>query len=328
MGRGLHARVARGLRPDLPVRDGVGASTVGMPAGPWTTVLDFLEHRFPALGRDHWVARLAAGDVLDARGQPVTATHPYPGTGHLYYYRHLDAEPAVPFEEHILFQDEHLVVADKPHFLSVAPGGRHLHETLLVRLKKRLRIDTLVPLHRLDRETAGVVLFTVQPGERNAYLELFRERAVRKIYEAVAPAPGALALPHTRRSRLTEGPEFFRQREVPGEYNAESRIELIAALGTLAHYRLTPTTGQQHQLRVHMAALGLPIAHDLFYPVVVNGPNAVDDFSRPLQLLARSIAFTDPVTGAARQFESQRTLALATRAENAGCNVNSSQIGI
>lgn len=311
MGRGLHARVARGVRPDLPARDGVGASTVGLPAGPWPTVLDFLDHRFPALGRVHWQARLAAGDVLDARGEPIAADAPYPGTGHLYYYRHLDSEPPVPFQEHILFQDEHLVVADKPHFLSVAPAGRHLHETLLVRLKKRLGIDTLVPLHRLDRETAGVMLFTVLPAERNRYLALFRERVVSKVYEAVAPAPGALLLPHTRQSRLEAGPEFFRQREVPGEPNAESRIELIAPLGDLAHYRLIPTSGQQHQLRVHMAALGLPIVNDLFYPAVVNGPNAEDDFSRPLQLLARSIAFTDPVNGEARHFESQRILALA-----------------
>lgn len=310
-------------RPALPLREGVGASRVGLPAGPWPTVLDFLEHRFAAIPRAQWLQRLNGGDVFDAGGQPIGAAHPYPGSGHLYYYRQLDHEPAVPFEEQVLFQDDHLVVADKPHFLAVAPAGRHLHETLLVRLKKRLGLDTLVPLHRLDRETAGVMLFTVQPAERNRYLALFRKRAVHKVYEAVAPAPTKLALPLAlplvRRSRIEVGPEFFRQQEVAGEPNAETRIECIGSVGALAHYRLTPTTGQQHQLRVHMAALGLPIVNDLFYPVVVNGPNGADDFSRPLQLLARSIAFTDPVTGEARRFESRRALALALAATHDEC---------
>jgi tRNA pseudouridine32 synthase/23S rRNA pseudouridine746 synthase len=283
---------------------------VGLPSGHWPTITDFLLQRFPAIPRETWLERMQQGLVVDEHGVLVTLERPYPGPMRVYYYRALDDEPVVPFEEQVLFQDEHLVVADKPHFLPVTPAGRYLQQTLLVRLKRRLGIDTLAPIHRIDRETAGLVMFSVQPQAGGAYQELFRQRAVTKEYEAIAPWQPDLLFPQRRHSRIVEGQPFFRLCEAPGAPNSETLIELIEHRGTLARYRLSPVTGRKHQLRVHMAALGLPIVGDLFYPEVVNSRDqqADDDYRRPLQLLARSIAFIDPHTGQPRRFESLRRL--------------------
>jgi tRNA pseudouridine32 synthase/23S rRNA pseudouridine746 synthase len=207
----------------------------------------------------------------------------------------------------VLFQDDLLVVADKPHFLPVTPGGRHLQETLLVRLKRRLGIDTLAPLHRLDRETAGVVVFAVKPETRGAYQALFAQRQVTKHYEAIAPWRPDLTFPLTHRSRLVQDDHFLRMREVPGEANAETLIEVLVVQGDVARYRLTPLTGRTHQLRVHCAALGMPIVGDRMYPTLLAADT--DDHAQPLRLLARSIGFVDPISGEARRFDSSRHLA-------------------
>jgi len=304
----MHQR-ARRQRPALPMREGVSASCVVTPAGPWPTLLDFLTERLQAVARDAWVQRMADGAVLDDAGRPVAPGALFRPGVRLHYYREIPDEPTVPFEENVLFQDDWLVVADKPHFLPVTPTGRYVQQSLLVRLKRRLGIDTLAPIHRIDRETAGVVVFAVQPATRDAYHALFRERAVVKSYEALAASPGKQAFPQVHRSHMREDANaFFRMQETPGEANSETRLDVMEVRGDRARYRLEPVTGRRHQLRVHMAALGLPILGDQFYPRVRLGPGAPDDFRSPLQLLARSIAFTDPVTGAARRFESQRTL--------------------
>lgn len=291
-------------------RFGVSPSVVGLPCGHWPTITDFLLQRFPDIARETWLERMQQGLVVDEYGVPVTPQRPYPGPMRVYYYRALIDEPMVPFEEQVLFQDEHLVVADKPHFLPVTPSGRYLQQTLLVRLKRKLGIDTLAPIHRIDRETAGLVMFSVKPQAGGAYQALFRDRAVTKVYEAIAPWRADLPFPQQRRSRIVEGQPFFRLCEAAGEPNSETLMELLEVRGALARYRLSPVTGRKHQLRVHMAALGLPIVGDLFYPEVVNSRDqqADDDYSRPLQLLARSIAFIDPLTGQPRHFESQRRL--------------------
>ena len=291
----------------LPTRDGVGPSCVALPPGPWSSIDEFLAERFAAIPADIWRARMQQGELVDEHGAAIAPGQPYRAGGRLYYYRAIDDEPKVPFEEVLLFQDELLVAVDKPHFLSVTPGGRHLHETLLVRLKRRLGIDTLTPLHRLDRETAGVVVFSVQPATRGAYQALFAHRAVSKHYEAIASWRPELGFPLTRRSRLVEDAHFLRMREIPGEPNAETHFEVLESHGECARYRLTPVTGRTHQLRVHCAALGLPIAGDRMYPTLL--PADTDDHARPLQLLARTLAFADPVTGQARRFESARQLA-------------------
>ena len=291
----------------LPTKNGVGPSCVGLPAGNWRSITDFLVERFPAITREVWLERMAHQLVMDEFGGLVTPQRPYPGPMRIYYYRAVDVEARIPFEEAVLYQDDHLVVADKPHFLPVTPSGQYLQETLLVRLKKRLGIDTLIPIHRIDRETAGLVLFSTQPDERNAYQAMFRDHAVTKHYEAIATWRQDLTWPITRKSRIVEDEPFFRQREVPGQPNSETHMDVIEKSGGSARYALSPVTGKKHQLRVHMNALGLPILNDRMYPPVAKTPD--DDYRLPLQLLAKSIAFTDPVTGQARHFQSQRTLA-------------------
>lgn len=301
--------MSRPAAPSLPSRNGVGPSCVSLPPaspGRWPTIADFLVYRFPAIDRSVWLARMAAQLVIDEFGQAVTPARPYQGHIRIYYYRALAVELRIPFEETVLYQDAHLVVADKPHFLPVTPSGHYLQETLLVRLKTRLGLPNLVPLHRIDRETAGLVMFSVRPQDRNAYQALFRQRTIDKHYEAIGPWRAELAFPVVRQTRIEQGQPFFRQHEVPGTPNSHTHIDLLAVHGQRAKYALSPVTGKKHQLRVHMNALGLPLVNDRMYPPVDNTPG--DDFSTPLQLLAKSLAFVDPVTGERRQFQSPRTL--------------------
>jgi tRNA pseudouridine32 synthase/23S rRNA pseudouridine746 synthase len=290
--------------------DGVGRSCVALPPGPWPTLIEFLVERFPRIARDEWLARMRRGEVTDSQGAPMVPESPFRPHTKLYYYRCLPPEPCIPFEEEVLYQDDLIVVADKPHFLPVTPSGRYLQETLLVRLKRKLGIDTLAPVHRIDRETAGLVLFTVQPATRGRYQALFRERSVDKRYEAIAPHRADCAGPLIRATRLEEGASFMTMQEVAGEPNAETHIEVIESWGDLARYGLRPLSGKRHQLRVHMAALGLPIVNDLIYPTLQ--PDTPEpDYSRPLRLLARSLEFTDPVSCESRRFESRHRLAHA-----------------
>lgn len=304
-----------------PLRDGVSASRVAVQAGPWATVLDYLLARLPLVA--DWPARLQQGEVLDATGQAVGMHSPASPGALLWYWRKPPPEARLPFEVDVLHQDEHLVIADKPHFMAVTPGGQHLHETVLVRLKQRLSISTLVPMHRLDRETAGVMAFIVRPQDRNAYQGLLRQQQVHKVYEAVAPWRADVDLPQVYSSRLMsqDGENFMQMLTLPGAPNAHTRIECLqrwaapadgeaGATRTLALYRLTPLTGSKHQLRVHLNALGLPIVGDRIYPRLWPHtlPGEPQDFAQPLQLLARELAFTDPISGQMRHYLSRRRL--------------------
>jgi tRNA pseudouridine32 synthase / 23S rRNA pseudouridine746 synthase len=299
----------------LPVKNGVGPSIVGLPkddSAQWSTITDFLADRFPAIPRAIWLKRMADGDVQDEFGKPVTADRPYQGHIRVYYYRDLDLEEHIPFDEVILHQDEHLIVVDKPHFLPVTPSGKYLQETVLVRLKRTLGLNDLVPIHRIDRDTAGLVLFSVQPATRDAYQTLFRDRAVHKTYEAIAPYRPELTFPITRESRIvedtSEGRGFMTQTEVEGLPNALTHMQVLEVKGNLAKYQLKPVTGKRHQLRVHMNALGIPIVGDGIYPVLT--PEGQIDYDNPLQLLAKSIEWVDPITGKVRRFESNFNLEL------------------
>ena len=270
---------------------------------------EFLTQRFAAVSPDEWRRRLDAAEVVDEAGLSVSAQTPYRPYGKLYYYRSLATEPRIPFEARVLFHDEHLLVVDKPHFLPVTPTGRYVQETLLVRLRQELGLDDLAPLHRIDRETAGLVMFSLRPQERNAYHALFREHRVVKAYEAIAPWREDLSLPLTRRSRMAEGSHFMTMTEIEGEPNAETRIELLDMRGQLARYRLLPWSGQRHQLRVHMNALGLPILGDRIYPQLQPQPDlGAESYEQPLQLLSRRLSFIDPLSGHLRDFESQLAL--------------------
>ena len=289
----------------MPVREGVSASVVAVPPGHWPNLLDFLVQRMPGISRAEWADRLNQGLVLQESGQSAKADQPCLAGQRFFYYRNVANEPLLPEKATVLFEDDHLLVADKPHFMPVTPSGPYVQQCLLVQLKRLTGHADLVPLHRIDRETAGLVLFGKGLHERDAYHALFREHAIRKIYHAVAPHRPELALPRVHTSRLAEDPaHFFKMREVPGVPNSKTRIDLLHNEGGRALYQLEPVSGKRHQLRVHMLTMGIPIESDPFYPTVLRGPDAPEDFSQPLQLLAHSVQFTDPITGKARQWTS------------------------
>ena len=289
--------------PARPMRDGIAASRLQLPPGPWATVFEGLCARFPRVDEETWRERFARGLVLDMEGRALELSAPYRAGAEIHYFREVADEPAVAGTETVLQADAHLVVVYKPHFLPVAPTGAWVRETLLTRLVRRFDNPDLVPLHRIDRETAGLVLFSANRDSRTRYQALFRERRIRKEYVAVAPALPGLSFPHVHRSRMEPGEPFFRMREAPGEANSETLVEVLERGEHAWRYRLQPVTGRKHQLRVHMASLGAPILNDRFYPMLQEeGP---DDPERPLQLFARRLAFDDPLSGELRSFSSE-----------------------
>lgn len=294
------------VKAPLPIRDGVAPSYLWLPEGRWENMLHFLTQQFPDVFASTWLARMEKHEVLDSHGAILHPTSEAKRGMCIFYYREIEDETPIPFEEIILFQDEHLLVVDKPHFLPVTPGGRFLHETLLVRLKKKLDLEHLSPIHRLDRETAGVILFSRQLASRGKYQSLFQERTIKKTYHALAPHLPHLQFPISYQSRMTEAEKFFVMREEPGAPNSNTVIDIIERRGALSLYELWPSSGKKHQLRVHLASLGAPIINDTFYPVALACKG--DDYSAPLKLLAKSIAFIDPVSGENRYFQSGRCL--------------------
>jgi tRNA pseudouridine32 synthase/23S rRNA pseudouridine746 synthase len=283
------------------------ASTLYLPPGPWLTVLDCLCDHFRAIGREQWLDRIARGRVLDGEGQPIALDLPYREGLRIHYFREVTNEVPIPVQETILYADEHLVVADKPHFLPVTPAGEYVEQTLLRRLIRTLDNPHLVPLHRIDRHTAGLVLFSANKQSRSVYQALFPTRQIDKSYEAIAKALPEVEFPRVHKSRLVDGEPFFRMQEGPGQSNTETRIEVRERQGELWRYGLYPVTGKKHQLRVHMAALGAAICNDPFYPDVLK--DVLDDYDKPLKLLAQGLRFVDPVTGQERVFESRIKLA-------------------
>ncbi|KPC53549.1 pseudouridine synthase [Amantichitinum ursilacus] len=305
-------------RSPLPHRDGVAPSFVVLPEqGDWPDLLTFLLQRFPFLPAGVLQQRLANGEMVNQHGQAVRGDMPYPRGGRLWYYRDVPDEIKVPFEIDILHRDDRLLVVDKPHFLATIPSGRQLRETVVARLRLQFDLPELTPIHRLDRETAGVVMFCLHPPSRGAYQALFQDRLVKKEYEAVAPWRADIQLPQIRHSHIAAGATWFTMQEIDEAPNSHTQIELIRQLPfsqksdpnpQLALYRLKPHTGRKHQLRVHMAGLGIPIINDPWYPTPMG--DKADDFGSPLQLLARSVEFIDPFNGQLRQFGSRRNLIL------------------
>lgn len=299
----------------LPQRHGLDAVRLRTPDdGSWLTMRDHLVDRLPRVPAARLDAMLAEGRIVTGRG-PVGPGDPFRPREFLWFHRDLPTEVPVPFAVDVLHRDDDVLVVDKPHFLATIPRGRHVVETALVRLRRDLDLPELSPAHRLDRVTAGVLLFVVRRERRGAYQTLFRDRRVRKTYEAVAPHDPSVAFPRTVRSRIVKERGVILAREVPGPPNAETLVELLEHRGGLARYRLTPLTGRTHQLRLHLRGLGLPILGDRFYGTAsgeLSDPEpedtALDDWTRPLQLLATTLELPDPATGTVRRFTSRRTL--------------------
>ncbi|MEN9358556.1 MAG: hypothetical protein RL095_91 [Verrucomicrobiota bacterium] len=290
-----------------PQIDGVAASRLRLPDAACGRLGDFLCLRFPQIDPEIWRHRLDSGKVLDDEGQPLRWHSSCRPASLVFYYREPPSEKPVPFEEEIVHLDEHLLIADKPHFLPVIPSGRFLRETLLVRLRQKTGLADLTPVHRIDRDTAGLVIFSVRPESRGLYTALFQRRAIVKIYQALAPWRAELQQPRLHRSLMVEGSPFFRMQEIPGEPNSCTLVSILERRGDLALYQLQPESGRKHQLRLHMASLGAGIVNDPYYPVMRAEP-APDDFSAPLQLLAQSLSFRDPLSGCERSFTSRRSL--------------------
>jgi tRNA pseudouridine32 synthase / 23S rRNA pseudouridine746 synthase len=294
----------RGPASPLPQRLGLDAARLRTPddgAATWATLRDHLVDRLPRVTPERIDALLAERRIVGVDG-PIGPRTPYAPGVYLWMHRDLPDEVPVPFPLAVVHRDEHVLVVDKPHFLATIPRGRHVAQTALVRLRRELDLPELGPAHRLDRPTAGLVLFVVRREHRGAYQTLFRDRRVHKAYTALAPHDPALALPRTVRSRIVKERGVVCAREEPGPVNAETRVAVEAVRDGIARYRLEPTTGRTHQLRVHLAGLGVPILGDDLYPEVRE--KALDDFTRPLQLLAAGLEFRDPVTGAPRRFRS------------------------
>ncbi|GAB2527180.1 pseudouridine synthase [Paramicrobacterium agarici] len=293
----------------LPQRHGLDAAWVRTPRERrWKTLRQFLIERLPKLEAARIDDMLANGEFAGDDGRPFAADAPYRPHTFVWFHRDLREEVEVPFDIDVLHRDDRIVVIDKPHFLSTIPRGRHVTQSVVVKARRLLDLPQLVPAHRLDRVTAGVLLLTAAREWRGAYQTMFDRREVEKEYEAIANAPGDRELPATVRSHIVKIHGEVRAYEVTDrEPNAETRIELIEQASGLARYRATPHTGKTHQIRLHMNALGLPIVNDPFYPEVID--TSIDDFSSPLQLLAKTLRFTDPVDGTIREFTSRRELA-------------------
>ena len=288
--------------PHTWMRGGVSPSYVVLPSQGGGWLLDYLAERLPMVARDEWQARMQAGDVVDAQCQPLRADARFVPGARVYYWRALESETTIPFEHQVVYEDERLLLVDKPHFLPVLPTGKYVQNSLLVRLKRATGNAELSPLHRIDRDTAGLLLLSKDAATRGVYQALFRDRAMDKSYEAVAPLRADLDFPREHHSCMAESQRFFLMHEVAGAPNSHTLMDIIESNGAWARYALKPVSGKRHQLRVHMAALGIAIRNDAFYPEVNDPPEG--DFSRPLQLLAKELAFVDPVTGQSLAFRS------------------------
>lgn len=293
-----------------PLMNGVSASKVFLPHDVSAlTIFDYLCQHFPHIQVSEWQQRFADELIYAADGSKLTLDSPYTPNTHIFYYRFLAHEIHVPFQHEILFENDDLLVVDKPHFLTMSPTGQYVQETLLVRLKKQTGYEDLTPIHRLDRETAGVVLFCKKAHSRGIYQQLFADRKVQKTYHAIAAYRPELHFPQILQLHLEKGQPFYTMQIAPEKpNNTETLIELLMHDQHYAKYKLSPKTGKQHQLRVHLNYLNIPILNDSFYPNIKH--KADDDFSHPLQLLAKEIQFFDPILKQEMHFSSHFELAL------------------
>lgn len=274
---------------------------------PYPSLLEFLVARFPRVPREQWLQRISEGKVLDEAGNRITAETAYVPFNRILYFREVAKERIIPFQEEILFLNDDILVACKPHFLPVTPGGAYVEECLLNRLRKSTGVDYLAPVHRIDRETAGVVMFSVNSKTSCLYHSLFRNGKVEKQYQALTA--GCHYQGESEwivENRIVTGEPWFRMKTAPGQANSCSRIRLVEVKDGLASFILSPLTGKTHQLRIHMSGLGLGILNDRLYPDLQ--PEAADDFAKPLQLVAKELRFQDPVSGKVMEFISGRDL--------------------
>jgi tRNA pseudouridine32 synthase/23S rRNA pseudouridine746 synthase len=271
------------------------------------TILDFLEQHFPHIGRKIWSERIDSELVSDANGNPISQDTAYNAGMRLSYYREVPKEMKIPFEEIILFQNNHILAICKPHFLPVQPSGPYVRECLLNRLIKSLRNENLVPLHRIDRETAGVILFSADRKSRNVYHQMFKSGSVKKIYEAIGTKPSDNKVEEWLiENRIEESDDWPLMKNSDGPINARTLIRKIGEKDDLIKFRIEPLTGKGHQIRLHLQIIGSCIINDRYHPKLL--PEMPDNFKNPLQLIARKLEFVDPISGERFMFRSSRKL--------------------
>jgi len=284
-------------------------ATVTMPVvdEPFPSILEFLVERFPRIHKDTWEERIRSGKVLDEDGCPVAFDTAYAPRKKLFYFREVEKEIPIPFQEEVIYRDQNLLVVDKPHFLPTTQGGRFVNESLIHRLREKTGILEIAPIHRIDRETAGLVMFSLNPEARAAYQLMFERRQVSKVYHAISPTvPDAPRKEWQVDNRLVSGEPPFRIREGKGVPNASTRIVPVESKFGRTYFHLFPHTGKRHQLRFHMASLGFPIENDKYYPDLQD--EVPDNYEKPLQLLAMELEFADPLSDGIRRFRSRRKL--------------------
>lgn len=284
------------------------------------TVLQFLQVRYAHVPAQRWLERVTAGEVHFEHGERVAPDTPYRRNCRVRYVKSQPQEPHIPFAVDVVYEDEHVVVASKPHFLPVVPGAEFVQESLVYRLRQRLQLPELTPAHRLDRDTAGLVLLCKQSAHRGLYQQLFQSRAVHKRYLAVVHlpsradtdpvAPSLIAADTCWQHRL--GPAaapapWFAMAVHAGPANATTWVRACEPIAPQkALLCLEPVTGRKHQLRVQAAHMGYPLLHDRFYPHMQ--PKSPDNYAEPLQLLASELAFIDPICKKPMHFVSPHRL--------------------
>jgi tRNA pseudouridine32 synthase/23S rRNA pseudouridine746 synthase len=274
---------------------------------PYPTLLEFFVQRFPQIPVEIWITRFEQQKIRDEKGEEITKDFPYQPGFRIFYYREVVEEPQLPWDEAILYEDDHLLVVDKPHFMPVTPGGPWVNNCLLHRLINSTGNISLVPLHRIDRETAGLVLFSTNQSTRGDYQQLFMEGLFEKTYQAIAELEPASQLAEWELAHhITKGKPFFRMKIADGPINARATIRMHSKKKGDGFFYLYPQTGKKHQLRLQMAEIGYPILNDKYYPTLQEQRG--DDPDYPLQLLAKEICFIDPITREDRMFTSNLEL--------------------
>ena len=294
-----------------PMINGVCASTLYLPkhTPPPSSLFDFLCQKFAHISPKQWQQRFKQGQILSSTGKVLDQSTPYQHGTFIYYYRFVENESCIPFTYELLFENDDLMVVDKPHFLPVTPAGSYVQHTLLTRLKSATKNPQLSPIHRLDKDTAGLMLFSKNAKTRHLYQALFEKQNIHKVYHAIAQTTHQHQIPKTISLHLERGTPFYVMQVNPNKpANSHTHIKLLTQNGDWAKYELTPITGKLHQLRAHLNHLGIPIKNDPYYPTITH--QARDDFSKPLQLLAKSLSFCDPVTKRDFSFTSSKELTL------------------
>ncbi|MDB2386852.1 pseudouridine synthase [Shewanella sp.] len=269
------------------------------------TVLSFLVSHFSAIAEETWIERIKSGKVHWRNGDIIQLDTAFVARARVYYYREVEQESVIPFDEKTLLTTPQFIIAYKPAFLAVNPSGNFVNECLVNRLRMKTKNEQIVACHRLDRATAGVMLLSVNPETRHDYHQLFKTGHITKTYQAIARlceplreqmAANRLTLPlhWTVKNRLVKAEPSFMMKISHGEANSHSEITLVQTKGDLGLFQLQPITGRTHQLRLHMLSLGMPIMNDKLYPLLQD--KAADDFNQPLMLLAKTLRFVDPIT--------------------------------